>query len=345
MAFPLIVFLLLLLTSTSHARNSDTLKQGEFLSQNQTLKSANEVVEMGFFSPGNNGAYNFLGIWFVKDKFKKPVWIANRDNALLSASGNLTFDASGNLIMTDAQLTRIVLNNDKPVSSSGNETIARLLDSGNFVLLQGDNFTFLTNNTDVLLSYNTSSSYDAVWYRFEANGDISQYKLTKSGITLTKYPLCDVSATNVSSDCVDTVSDNCKAGDEFVSRNGLLRNSMVVNLGPSDCEITCQGNCSCTAYVSSSDGCQLYYGATSDLDNVIARGNDTIYMRSGGGNGVGSNLWWIITIAITMFFIFVVVGYFIWRKFYLKEENTSLLSFESGSNYLVGASSLDLSRG
>jgi hypothetical protein len=440
MAFSL--FYLILLTSSIlfqvQSQTSDTLKHGEFLSetQNKTLISANGVVEMGFFAPASDG-YNYLGIWFVRDEFKKPVWVANRDNPLLSPSGNLTFDSTGNLFMTDAQLTYIVLNSDKLVTS--NKTIARLLDSGNFVLLQGDDevlvwqsfdnptdtflpgmrlgwlmptngqqvklhlatwfspstpvsgpytigidvasktklgvwrkgiqqrilgswdgqnfqfflknasgdqtFKFLTNSTDVLLSYNTSTNYDAVWYRFAANGDINQYTLTKSGITLINYPLCDASAANVSNECVDNVSSNCKAGDEFLMRKGLLQNSKSVSLGPSDCEITCKGNCSCTAYVSSSDGCQLYYGATSDLENIIARGNDTIYTRSGGGNGVGSNLWWIITIAVTMFFIFIVLGYFIWRKFYLKEENTSFLLFKSGRNYNLGASSLDLSKG
>ncbi|KAM7266901.1 hypothetical protein ACFE04_009067 [Oxalis oulophora] len=311
----------------------DTLKPGEFLSQNQTLVSANGVVEMGFFSPGQD-AYNYLGIWFIKDKFKKPIWVANRDNALLSATGNFTFDSSGNLVMTDAQLTYIVVNEGKRATSNG--TIARILDSGNLVLLLGNNtiwqsfdnptdtflpgmilgwllptdgkpvkihlaswyspstptsgpytigidvatktafgvwrkglkqrilgfwngrkfnfilenakndqiFTFVTNTTHVLLSFITSGNYSAVWYSFAANGDINQYKLTDSEVTMTNYPLCDTLAKNVTKDCVDSVSSNCKAGDKFVERKGSFHNSRILRLGLSDCEITCKSNCS-----------------------------------------------------------------------------------------------------
>ncbi|KAM7266882.1 hypothetical protein ACFE04_009048 [Oxalis oulophora] len=376
-----LVVVVLLISSVFRiqALGSDTLKPGESLSQNQTLVSANGVVEMGFFSPGEDG-YTYLGIWFRQDKLKKPVWVANRDNALQSPSGTLTFNSSGNLVLTDAKLTYIVVNEDKPASSNG--TIARILDSGNLVLLLDEDtiwqsfdyptdtflpgmrlgwlmptggnqvqthlvtwsspstptsgiytigldvdtktgfgvwrrgirqrilgfwngtefnffltkvindqvFTFVTNSTHVLLSFNTSGNYTAVWYSFASNGDINQYKLTNSGITTTNYPLCDPSAyPPITADCVN-VSSDCKVGDEFVERIGALQNYRTLQLGLSDCAITCKTNCSCTAYASLSDECQLYYGAIRSLDNTIVTGNNTIYMRKGGGNGPGKYL-------------------------------------------------------
>ncbi|KAM7267607.1 hypothetical protein ACFE04_009773 [Oxalis oulophora] len=434
----LVIIILIMLSSgelSVHVQGSDTLQYGLFLGQNETLVSSNEVVVLGFFSPAGDG-YTYLGIWFVKDQFKKPVWVANRDNALLSATGNLTVDSSGNLMLTDAVMTNIMINSDKPASSNG--TILKLLDSGNLVLLLDkviiwqsfDNptdtflpgmslgwlmpiggqqwklhlvswsnpstptsgsyaigidvatktewgvyrkgtmqriigdwngskfnfflenskndqvFTFVTNTTDVLLSFSTSRNYIAVWYTFAANGDINHYKLTDSGITITNYPLCDTSAANVTKGCVDDVSSDsdCKAGDEFVERKGSLLSSKVLLLGLSDCEFTCKSNCSCTAYASLSDGCQLYYGDNRNLRNIIARGNNTIYMRSGGGNGSAKVLWWIIAIAVSMFFIFIGLVYLLCIRLNLRGEYARYLPFMSGK-YTLGESTLDLSRG
>ncbi|PON62142.1 Mitogen-activated protein kinase kinase kinase [Trema orientale] len=117
----------------SHA--SDTLKPGEILYSYETLVSANGVFELGFFSSGDS-SNEYLGIWFKNDKNKKAVWVAQREDPLPASSGSLSL-TYGNLVMCNNRTSdRTILNSDAPATS--NDTIARLLDSGNFVLIQGE---------------------------------------------------------------------------------------------------------------------------------------------------------------------------------------------------------------
>jgi len=59
------------------------------------------------------------------------VWIANRDTPIFNNSGSLTIDNNGNLKISDNGSLSIVLYSGQ---EKGNNTIAVLLDNGNFVL-------------------------------------------------------------------------------------------------------------------------------------------------------------------------------------------------------------------
>ncbi|KAL2472428.1 Receptor-like serine/threonine-protein kinase SD1-8 [Abeliophyllum distichum] len=113
----------------------DTISPKEILRQNDTLVSAGRVFELGFFPDGVFGNL-FLGIWLKKDGNKKPVWIANRENPLEDSTSTLQIRHDGNLILTDLCHAAIIVNYG--MISTGANTSATLLDTGNFVLRQRD---------------------------------------------------------------------------------------------------------------------------------------------------------------------------------------------------------------
>ncbi|KAL2454071.1 G-type lectin S-receptor-like serine/threonine-protein kinase [Abeliophyllum distichum] len=117
------------------SNGKDTISPKEILRQNDTLVSAGRVFELGFFQDGVFGNL-FLGIWLKKDGNKKPVWIANRENPLEDSTSTLQIRHDGNLILTDLRQAAIIVNYG--MISTGANTSATLLDTGNFVLRQRD---------------------------------------------------------------------------------------------------------------------------------------------------------------------------------------------------------------
>ncbi|CAA6655488.1 unnamed protein product [Spirodela intermedia] len=87
---------------------------------NSTLISPNQTFEIGFFTL-DGGSRWYFGIWYASIPIRTYVWVANRD----SPSGFMTVrdDAGRDLWRTD---------NSEPAGA------ARLLDTGNLVLLSGD---------------------------------------------------------------------------------------------------------------------------------------------------------------------------------------------------------------
>ncbi|XP_056162090.1 G-type lectin S-receptor-like serine/threonine-protein kinase B120 isoform X1 [Syzygium oleosum] len=114
---------------------TNILVPGQDLTDNKTLVSSNEVFELGFFRTGRSSSSNYyLGIWFKDDPHKKPVWVANRGYPLIDSSGVLSIRNDGNLVISDKRLIQHIVNE----VSTSNSTSAILLDSGNFILMEGD---------------------------------------------------------------------------------------------------------------------------------------------------------------------------------------------------------------
>ncbi|ONI34306.1 hypothetical protein PRUPE_1G473900 [Prunus persica] len=142
---PLIIYLTsfsIFFPSPSHA--ADTLTPSDTLRDNQTLVSAGGVFELGFFSDLISGNH-YLGIWFKADA-AKVVWVGNREAAILDSSGVLQI-RSGNLLLSDRRQLQVIVNSAN-VASSPNTT-ATLLDTGNFVLKEGDTDTVIWQSFDV----------------------------------------------------------------------------------------------------------------------------------------------------------------------------------------------------
>nr|XP_011459204.1 PREDICTED: receptor-like serine/threonine-protein kinase SD1-8 [Fragaria vesca subsp. vesca] len=123
---------------------TDTLTPEGTLSVNQTLVSAGDIFELGFFKSNFSGGY-YLGIWFKADA-NKVVWVGNRQIPILDTSASLQI-LSGNLVLTDRHQKPLLV-------STGNvamaiNTTAVLLDSGNFILKEANTGTMLWQSFDV----------------------------------------------------------------------------------------------------------------------------------------------------------------------------------------------------
>ncbi|KAF6159112.1 hypothetical protein GIB67_032729 [Kingdonia uniflora] len=78
---------------------ADTLSRTQSITDNETLVSAGETFELGFFSPCNSSKSRYLGIWYKKIPTQTVVWVANRNNPLTDSSGILKIDKDQNLVL------------------------------------------------------------------------------------------------------------------------------------------------------------------------------------------------------------------------------------------------------
>lgn len=117
------------------ATGVDTITSTQSLTKNQTIVSSGEIFELGFFSLGNSNKW-YIGIWYKKIPTKTIVWVANRDTPLSSSSGALKIDKNdNNLILADESGKAIWQING---TSSSSNTVAQILDTGNFVVRRED---------------------------------------------------------------------------------------------------------------------------------------------------------------------------------------------------------------
>ncbi|KAK7308847.1 hypothetical protein RJT34_05127 [Clitoria ternatea] len=135
--FILLLFCLVILNIIAANTVRDSISTGQSINdgQNQIMVSSGETFALGFFSPGIS-KNRYAGIWYNKDPNQTVVWVANRENPLNDTSGVLKLNESGVLV---------ILNHNKSVIWSSNSTgsaqnpVARLLDSGNFIVQDGSN--------------------------------------------------------------------------------------------------------------------------------------------------------------------------------------------------------------
>ncbi|TKY66598.1 G-type lectin S-receptor serine/threonine-protein kinase [Spatholobus suberectus] len=118
-------------TSTS----LDSLAANQSIQDGETLVSAGGITKMGFFSPGNS-TRRYLGIWYRNVSPFTVVWVANRNTPLENKSGVLKLNEKGILVLkfngTDSTTWSSNIS-----SKAGRNPIALLLDSGNFVVKDG----------------------------------------------------------------------------------------------------------------------------------------------------------------------------------------------------------------
>ncbi|KAF8414028.1 hypothetical protein HHK36_002027 [Tetracentron sinense] len=111
----------------------DTISPNQTITGSQTLVSAGEIFELGFFSRGSSNK-RYLGIWFKRILPQTVVWVANRNNPLTNSSGALTIGLDGNIVLLNQTETVIWSSNSSSVPKN---PVAQLLDSGNLVLRDG----------------------------------------------------------------------------------------------------------------------------------------------------------------------------------------------------------------
>ncbi|KAJ1379404.1 putative serine/threonine-protein kinase [Sesbania bispinosa] len=125
-------------TSTS----LDTLSVNESIQDGETLVSAGGITEVGFFSPGNT-TRRYLAVWFRNVSPTTVIWVANRETPLHNNSGFLKLNEEGILQLLNG--TNSIIWSSNISSKAGSNPIAQILDSGNFVVKNGqetnkDNF-------------------------------------------------------------------------------------------------------------------------------------------------------------------------------------------------------------
>ncbi|XP_022717700.1 G-type lectin S-receptor-like serine/threonine-protein kinase At2g19130 [Durio zibethinus] len=158
---PLVRLLVILFHSLQSTNGTDTIFQGQTITNPKTIISSNGKFELGFFSPGKTSNY-YLGIW---QKVSKPaiVWVANREYPFLSSSSNLTINSEGKLEISDGKMSYKVTN---ITISNNSNTFATLLDSGNLVLQLRSSLEVLWQSfdypTDTLLP-GMNLGYDEVY--------------------------------------------------------------------------------------------------------------------------------------------------------------------------------------
>lgn len=136
LSFP--VLLIVFTIPSQHCSATDTLTQSQQISVGQTLISAGQVFELGFFIPSNSSK-QYVGIWpkNIPIHDRKVLWVANRENpftvtATDSAPSNLTIGKDGNLRLLDGMNNSVWLTN---VSVRSNNSIVMLSDKGDLTLV------------------------------------------------------------------------------------------------------------------------------------------------------------------------------------------------------------------
>lgn len=130
----------------------DTLNREQFLSDGETIVSSGKSFALGFFSPANSDN-RYLGIWYNKGPNMTVVWVANRDLPLIDSSGVLRINETGSLVLLNHKNSTIWSSSNS--QTSARNPIAKLLDSGNFIVKDE------TNNTTT----------DFLWQSFDYPGN------------------------------------------------------------------------------------------------------------------------------------------------------------------------------
>nr|DAD23137.1 TPA_asm: hypothetical protein HUJ06_024600 [Nelumbo nucifera] len=109
----------------------DTITPTQYIRNSETIISAGGKFKLGFFSPSNSTS-RYVGIWYNTIPGQTIVWVANRENPTVNASGVLMIADDGNLVVRDG--SRHVLWSTNVSNIANANTSAQLSDYGNLVL-------------------------------------------------------------------------------------------------------------------------------------------------------------------------------------------------------------------
>ncbi|KAJ6812408.1 G-type lectin S-receptor-like serine/threonine-protein kinase B120 [Iris pallida] len=125
----------------------DTLTQGQVIKDGdgEGLRSAGDVFEFGFFTPGNS-TYRYAGVFYRSVPVLSVVWVANRKTPLDGTAGSIAIAPDGNLAVLDDE-GATVWSTDAAVGKN-DTTAATIKDSGQLVLSSATNGTVLWDSFD-----------------------------------------------------------------------------------------------------------------------------------------------------------------------------------------------------
>ncbi|KAI5331011.1 hypothetical protein L3X38_021137 [Prunus dulcis] len=128
------ILLIFLVPLPSCIFSLDTITPNQPLRDGDVLVSSKKIFALGFFSPGNSQK-RYVGVWYNKVPEQTIVWVANRDNPVTDTSGLLVINSHGGLVIYWKNQSSPLWSANVTVSSPNNST-AKLLDTGNLVLLE-----------------------------------------------------------------------------------------------------------------------------------------------------------------------------------------------------------------
>ncbi|CAI0406953.1 unnamed protein product [Linum tenue] len=133
-----VLFPLLFLAFQTCSSYSDVISANQSINDGSLVISEGGTFALGFFSPGSS-SYRYLGIWYHEIPEPTVVWVANRNDPIIGTSGVLSNDGHGNLFLyrSGENALRPVWSANVSVGVNG-PCAARLLDSGNLVLMEGE---------------------------------------------------------------------------------------------------------------------------------------------------------------------------------------------------------------
>ncbi|KAK4254005.1 hypothetical protein QN277_009441 [Acacia crassicarpa] len=150
--FPVNISLFLILFvhySSCHFLDRITLTNP--LKNGDVLLSDRKTFALGFFTPRNNPRNRYIGIWYKQVSEQTVVWVANRDNPLNgTTSGIFLIDIHGNIVLiaNDTNNPNPIWSSNVSLSSSPTNTFAKLLDTGNLVLIEKETRKFVWQSFD-----------------------------------------------------------------------------------------------------------------------------------------------------------------------------------------------------
>ncbi|KAI7725411.1 hypothetical protein M8C21_032079, partial [Ambrosia artemisiifolia] len=114
----------------------DTISINQTIRDGETIVSAEESFELGFFSPSNTSENRYLGIWYKKIATGTVVWVANRETPISNKSGELTLNHEGLLVLRDTTTNQMIWSSS--TSKGTGNVVAKLFDNSNFIIFDGE---------------------------------------------------------------------------------------------------------------------------------------------------------------------------------------------------------------
>ncbi|PQQ02487.1 hypothetical protein Pyn_24658 [Prunus yedoensis var. nudiflora] len=141
----LLNFLPILPSSTSIDIGS--IKPNQPMRDGDVLLSSTKIFALGFFNLANSRNW-YVGVWYNKIPNQTVVWVANRDNPIIPVTDNsasgvglLAVHGNGGLVIYGKDQNTPLWSAKVSVSSPNNSMTAKLLDTGNLVLLEDNGFS------------------------------------------------------------------------------------------------------------------------------------------------------------------------------------------------------------
>ncbi|KAK1439618.1 hypothetical protein QVD17_05438 [Tagetes erecta] len=141
----------LLFVPQIYAAELDTISDSSFMTDGDTLVSANGIFELGFFKP-DDSENRYLGIWYKNISVRTVVWVANRDHPLPGASP-LVLKITNQRILALFDNTTMIWSSN--TMTSGKAT-ANIRGNGNLVVIDQNKVVMWQSfdyPTDTLLPY------------------------------------------------------------------------------------------------------------------------------------------------------------------------------------------------